>query len=299
MSKRIVRDDVLKMAQDFKDYVEAGKGIPYKLTYHNIEYFTPEMIYAFIYCLYHLKSNFDIPTPIQWCKEAKGDNIVENVYTDDYKKQAMNVYNYIHKNKQIPNYVTTIKSKKRVNIDLFGYCMAKVLVWYHEHGGELPNYCTYDSRALSGKGSQPTNYSQDILNYFSNKFGRPSSIDDALAKVQNKGYGYYYDDKLSNKQSIDGLAIRGGTKPNCTDIHHVFWHIGKALGYDVRAVHVKCRGGDGHVRLDFKHPTRSNNQWFSRDASAVADGECVECIWCGNGALLAYNPSWFMQNLER
>lgn len=298
MVKKITRNNLFKLAQSFKDYVEAGKGIPYKFTFDGISYYTLEMEWAFLYGIFHLKTDFTIPN-FQWPKNAFGDNIIEDVTIDDYKQQCKNVFNYVAKNGQLPNYVTTIKSKKRVNIDLFGYCMAKVLVWYHEHGGELPNYCTYDSRALSGKGSQPTNYSQDILNYFSNKIGRPSSIDDALAKVQNKGYGYYYDDKLSNKQSIDGLATRGGTKPNCTDIHHVFWHIGKALGYDVRAVHVKCRGGDGHVRLDFKHPTRSNNQWFSRDASAVADGECVECIWCGNGALLAYNPSWFMQNLER
>ena len=149
-SKRIVRDDVLKMAQEFKDYVEAGKGILYKATYHNVEYITPEMTFAFIYCLYHLKSNFDIPLPINWCQEAKGDDIVEDIYADDYKKQAMNVYNYILKNKQIPNYVTTIKSKKKVNIDLFTYCLAKILVWFKNHG-ELPNYCTYDYKDLAGK----------------------------------------------------------------------------------------------------------------------------------------------------
>jgi hypothetical protein len=138
-------------------------------------------------------------------------------------------------------------------------------------------------------------YSEQILEYFESKFGKVTCIDDCLEKVQNKGYGYYYDDKLTNKQTIDGLATRGGTKPNCTDIHHVFWHLGKALGYDVRAIHVKCQSGTGHVRLDFNR----GNGWFSRDASAVADGNGITHIWCANGTKLATNPAWFMGNLNR
>ena len=138
-------------------------------------------------------------------------------------------------------------------------------------------------------------YSEEILDYFQSKFGKVSCIDDCLEKVQNRGYGYYYDDKLTNKQTIDGLATKGGTKPNCTDIHHVFWHLGKALGYDVRAIHVICKSGTGHVRLDFNR----GNGWFSRDASSVADGNSITSIWCANGTIRATNPTWFTQNLNR
>lgn len=281
------------MAQDFKNYVENNKKVPFKLTYNHIEFYTPEMLDIMVWCLLNLDMGCTAGIT-NWCSYANGDNILENILKDDYMDQARRVHDYIIKNSQSPNFVTTQKSKKRVNIDLYAYTVAKILVFYHNHG-QLPNYCAYNSSDLSA-GSGAKTYSEQILEYFESKFGKVSTIDGALAKIRNCGYGYYYDDKLSNKQTIDGLATRGGTKPNCTDIHHVFWHIGKALGYEVRAVHIKCSGGDGHVRLDFKN---SKYDWFSRDASAVADGECIECVWCRSGTILSYNPQWFLQNVNR
>ena len=135
------------MAKDFKKYVEDNQKAPYKLTYHNTEYDTRDMIYAFVYGLYHLKSNFDIPANIQWAKNANGDKVSEKIGIDDYKKQALNVYNYIIKNKRIPDYVSTINSGKKVNIDLFAYCMSKVLIYYKEKG-QLPSTCQYNYMVL-------------------------------------------------------------------------------------------------------------------------------------------------------
>lgn len=433
MTKRIVSDDVFKMAKDFKNYVETNQKVPFKLTYHNIEYNTPEMMFAFVYGLYHLKSNFDIPN-IKWPQEAKGDQIKETIKKDDFKKQALNVYNAIQKTGQIPNYVTTIGSKKKVNIDLFAYCLAKILIFYKD-GRYLPDTCEYNYRVLEvptasldtlanlagkvkenvekkyeipseingfrhgeytylfakiianygvtierkgvGTPKNPTGdniemdiykthfvqlaknlikyvdenkqlpnyltfngykikanlyeymfakildyyyynrqlpnkvyvnnnafvkpqpkktYSEKIFDYFSSKFGKPTSIDDALEKIQGRGYGFYYDDHKTNKQTIDALATRGAEKPNCTDVHQMLWHIGKVLGYDVRAIHVWCITSNvGHVRLDFNR----GNGWFSRDGAAVIDGECISCVWCSRGEHLATNPAWFTSNLNR
>ena len=146
MVKKITNKNLFKMAQDFKDYVEAGKGIPYKFTYDGTTYYTLEMTWAFLYGIFHLKSSFEIPN-FQWPKNATGDNIIEEIGIDDYKQQCKTVYNYISKNKQVPNYVTTIKSRKKVNIDLFTYCMAKSLVYYKSHG-DLPKTCKYDYKAI-------------------------------------------------------------------------------------------------------------------------------------------------------
>ena len=137
-------------------------------------------------------------------------------------------------------------------------------------------------------------YSEEIFDYFTSKFGRPSSIDDALRKIQAKDYAFYYDDSYSNKTTID--RIKAGKGVNCTDVHQMLWHIGKVLGYEVRAVHVWCNVSNvGHVRLDFNR----GDGWFSRDGASVLDGECVTCIWCSNGTVLAYNPSWFLSNVNR
>lgn len=290
MTKFISNANIYKMASDYKTYVEKNNTVPYKMSYGGVEFFTMEMQDLMVYCLLNLKSNCNVGNT-KWCTNASGDSINENVLKDDYLDQARRVHDYVLKNNQIPNYVTTTKSKKKVNIDLFSYCVAKILVYY-KNNGQLPNYCSYNSDVL--KKSSAKTYSQEILEYFESKFGNVSTIDGALAKIKGRGYGYYYDDRYSNKQSIDRIYNRQGV--NCTDVSHLLWHIGKALGYDVRAIHVKCRGGDGHIRTDFKN---SNYGWFSRDGASVLDGNSVESVWCSNGTYLATNPSWFMENVNR
>ena len=146
---------------------------------------------------------------------------------------------------------------------------------------------------------QPKSYSQQILEAFEAKFGSVSTIDGALAKVCDWGYAYYYDDRYSNLESIN--RIYRGLGINCTDACHLFWHIAKALGYEVRCIHVGCRGGDGHVRLQFRHPSRTGGAWINRDPAAVlsANGQGVTYCWCLDGTTWAIDPSWFLENLYR
>lgn len=146
---------------------------------------------------------------------------------------------------------------------------------------------------------QPKSYSQQILEAFEAKFGSVSTIDGALAKICDWGYAYYYDDRYSNLESIN--RIYRGLRINCTDACHLFWHIAKALGYEVRCIHVGCRGGDGHVRLQFRHPTNTGGQWINRDPAAVLsnNGQGVTYCWCLDGTTWAINPSWFLENLYR
>ncbi len=146
---------------------------------------------------------------------------------------------------------------------------------------------------------QPKSYEQQILEDFEAKFGEVSTIDGALAKVNGRGYAYYYDDRYTNKETANRVYKWLGA--NCTDLCHWFWHIAKALGYDVRCIHVGCRGGDGHVRLQFRHPTNTGGQWINRDPAAVLsdNGQGVTYCWCLDGTTWAVNPSWFLENLYR
>ena len=140
---------------------------------------------------------------------------------------------------------------------------------------------------------EPKTYAQEILEYFESKFGEMSCIDDCLEAIQGNGYGYYYDDQYSNYTSINRMA--NGQGVNCTDSCQVFWNLAKALGYDVRCIHIGCRSGDGHVRLQFNR----GDGWFDRDPAAVLNGNSITNIWCANGEYWATNPSWFMENIER
>ena len=46
---------------------------------------------------------------------------------------------------------------------------------------------------------------------------------------------------------------------------------------------------------------KGTNNWFTRDIACIAD-ESRYCVWCevpNGGNLLAKNPNWFLQNLNR
>ena len=202
--------------------------------------------------------------------------------------------------------------------------MAKRYVTYVEKHKQLPNYLNYKSIRLSphlltgffakcvtSKPStqninekwytKPSESKNTVLDYFIKKFGKVSTIDQALSKVEDKGYGHYFDDHKSNKQTIDAMADSNHSNdPNCTDTCHVFVNVAKGLGYDVHVLHVKCKGGDGHVRLKLRHKKHTDNEWIYRDPACVVsqNGKGVRCNWCMDGTLLATDPSWFMQNLN-
>lgn len=154
MSKYISNANIYKMAQDVKTYVEKNKKFLNKGTYGGTEFTWNEMQDIMTYCLLNLSTNINAGS-YKWCANANGDSINEKILKNDYMDQAKRVHNYILKNGQIPNNVTTVKSKKRVNIDLFTYCVAKILVFY-KNNGQLPNYCLYDSNALKAQTSSST-----------------------------------------------------------------------------------------------------------------------------------------------
>ena len=65
-------------------------------------------------------------------------------------------------------------------------------------------------------------------------------------------------------------------------------------------VHVKCRvSGTGHIRLRLRHKNHTGGNWINRDPAAVADATSgnVRAIWCEDGYLIAYDPSWIFTNL--
>ena len=105
----------------------------------------------------------------------------------------------------------------------------------------------------------------------------------------------------SNLQVIKNLS-NGGQKPNCVDVCQMMWHIAKGLGYDVRCLQVYCPIDDiTHVRLQVKHSQYTSGAWENYDPAAVIDGDGINTLWCnGSGSyVIATNPNWFLQNVNR
>ena len=221
--------------------------------------------------------------------QSQGNDLSRQINQKDYLDMAKRLVKFVENNHKLPNYITYNKYKVRVSD--YTYMFARILVYY-DNKKKLPAYVNVNSKAFI-KPSESTN---DVYDYFVKVFGKISCIDDALEKIAGRGYGYYYDDKYSNRQSID--RIKQGLGINCTDATQMMKNVADGTGKykSVDCVHVKCSGGDGHV---FLRITAKDNSVFYRDPAAVLDSGSITHIWCLNGTILSINPSWWVANLHR
>ena len=133
-----------------------------------------------------------------------------------------------------------------------------------------------------------------ILNYFEEYFGETTLIDDALEKIQGKGYAFYFSDGYNVYSTIERMA--NGEGANCFDAAEVFYHLAKGMNekygrnYYVEYLDVWCPvSGYDHIRL------RLNNGevTFYRDPACVLDGGDITDNWCGtSNNIIEVNPSW-------
>ena len=211
-----------------------------------------------------------------------------------YLDMAERFTEYVEKNHQLPNNIKC--TTKLMKVSDYTYMFANILVTYSKTKA-LPKIVEVNSKAFI----KPTEDTNVVFSAFVKKFGKVTTFTDALRKIWNKGYGYYFDDFLTNLQVINNLA-NGGQKPNCVDVCHMMWNVAKGLGYEVRCLHVYCPRDDiTHVRLQVKHSKYTGGDWEDYDPAAVIDGEGINSLWCnGSGSyVIAINPNWFISNVNR
>ena len=296
MTKPIKNKSLFYLCSDLVKHTQKNYRLPEKLSYDGVTYYILEYVYIVSYGVYHLKSDFTIPN-FEW-KSNEGEDVTIRATEQEYKDAAKRVYNFIVKNGKVPTYVT-IKGKK-VPIKLYTYAMATVIQYYNNHQ-KLPDSCIFDYRTFHRPEPKPTKtYPEKVYDWFCETFNcKPTCFDDCLEYIDGKGYGYYYDDQFTNKESIQ--RMKKGNGVNCTDACHVFYNLAKYFIKQgkyrkVQCIHVMCRGGDGHVRLRIQ---LNDGDYFYRDPASVLDGNGIESNWCMNGTVVAYDPGWFMANLER
>ena len=234
--------------------------------------------------------NFDkAPNP-------KGTHISRQLTKSNYWDLAKQLIKFVEHHKRLPNYLVIDNTKIRPR--LYTLMFSKILISY-EKNNTLPSTVNVNSKAFT----KPTETTNEVYNYFIKVFGKfDNTIDGALSKVKETGYGGYNNDKLSNKETIDGMKSNNPKKkPNCTDSCHVFYNIMLQLielkkYKKVECLHVQCSEG-GHVKLRI---TRNDGTTFIRDPACVIskNGKPINCVWCTNTPK-AINPNWFKQNLHR
>ena len=230
----------------------------------------------------------DAPNPI------KDGHISRTIKKNDYLKLIKDYVLFVEKKGRLPNFVQI--GNKKVRLKLWTAFVSYILYKYNKNK-KLPSYQNINTKIYI----KPSESGNEVYDYFKKVFGDfGDTIDGALSKVKDMGYGYYYDDVYSNKQSID--RMKNGQGVNCTDSCHVFYNIllvliKKGKYKKVECIHVLCSGGDGHVRLRI---TLNDGSKIYRDpACTLSDNGEAYCNWCMNGELLDVDPDWFIENLNR
>ena len=224
----------------------------------------------------------------------KGNYFSRQIKRSVYLDMVTRLIAYTESHNTIPNTIRI--GDKLMGVKDFTNMFSAILVYYSKHG-ELPKTVNVNSKAFV----KPTEDTNVVFSAFVKKFGKVTTFTDALRKIWNKGYGYYFDDFLTNLQVINNLA-NGGQKPNCVDVCQMMWNVAKGLGYEVRCLHVYCPRDDiTHVRLQVKHSKYTGGDWEDYDPAAVIDGEGINSLWCnGSGSyVIAINPNWFISNVNR
>lgn len=154
--------EVYSIAKAIKEYVEKNKKFPTSITINKVKYTYGQCAYILSYTINHLTGDLTLISAKN-AASSTGVAINEKIYPSDFKDQAKRVAQYIKEHGKCPNYVTTVKSKKKVRPRDFIYAFAKIIVWYNTHNKVLPNYCTYNSGIYSS--STSTSSSSELNPY--------------------------------------------------------------------------------------------------------------------------------------
>ena len=247
----------------------------------------PKWGYYFAQAILHPKKTI---TKVKFSEAPKptGDHISNQISKSDYLVLCKRLIKVVQTHERMANAMTW--KGKHFRCRDYVYNFAKILVWYDSHN-TLPAVNNINTKIWV----KPHEYYQQVYDYFVKKTGiKFKTLDDLLVYVRdNFTYEFYSDDYRSNKEVMDDFA------GNCTDLMQWLANMAQAMGYDWKCIHVECRvSGIGHVWGKFRHKTYTENAWINRDPSAVC-GNSIRNMWCEDGYLLAENPSWWMENLNR
>lgn len=138
--------NIVKIASKYKSYIEKNKKTPANITLGDKTYSYQQCAYMFSKFIISPKQDISL-IKIGSAPNPNGDSINENILINDYKDMAKRFNSYVEKNKKLPNFVTTKKSKKKVKMNLFIYICSKIVVFF---GSKkiYPNYVATNSSAF-------------------------------------------------------------------------------------------------------------------------------------------------------
>lgn len=156
------------IAKYYKEYVEKYKKTPGAISIDGKKYNYRQCAYFFAKLITTENKSIK-PLGVKKASAPNGDKINEKVEKNDYIDMAERLVSYIEKNKRLPNYVITKKSKKKVRTRLYIYAFAKIVLFYYQKK-RLPKTCLFDSNSFKAvKKQKKSSSSNNCKNPYKNK----------------------------------------------------------------------------------------------------------------------------------
>lgn len=134
---------IYRMAYQVKSYIEKKHQFPKSIAVDGLKY--NYGTYTYYFTEYIKNGGKDVADKtVRNNKDPVGDNLNESVSKNDYVDQVKRVSQFIKQNGSIPNYVTTVKSRKKARARDYIYAFARIIV-YHQSKKAFPNTCKYNS----------------------------------------------------------------------------------------------------------------------------------------------------------
>lgn len=144
MMSKFKKNLIVKEAGEIQSFIESNKKIPKTcnlngviLSPYSVSYLMAKVIQDKF-----KSSDYNLADVIVYNAATFADTITENVLKEDYLVMINNFISFCNKNRRVPAYITTQKSRKKVSFELFMYGLAKIIVFYQKNN-YLPNYCNF------------------------------------------------------------------------------------------------------------------------------------------------------------
>lgn len=134
-------------AKEIQKFIEKNKELPKICTINGNEYSIYTTSYLIAKLIVTKKDDIKVVNVSAPSVNASS-TINEQVTSPDYRDMISRFIKYVEENKRVPAYVTTVKSKTKVDYKLFVYCICKIINFYYNNSNTLPLYCVFNSADL-------------------------------------------------------------------------------------------------------------------------------------------------------
>ena len=135
---------IIQEAKEVKNFVEKNKKLPLYCTIGGNQYSIYTASYLFAKLLTTPKNKTINVINASGPSTTYKGTINEKILVNDYRNMIRRFVLYVESNKKVPSYITTVKSKTKVQYDLFVYCMCKIIVFYYNNFNNYPSYCMFN-----------------------------------------------------------------------------------------------------------------------------------------------------------